>query len=258
MDAESFAVCILSPCYAQLMIMLEGSLLMETRTPDLEVEQQASLHRDRYPYTLLAQAFYYGMDLFAGKATTLSKAKLLEIFAGVPYRAWELGHYRRMTRRYGDRELVRRSWDVVTWAREAQDNEIFHLFVINEKMKEEGEKDTWYLTRPIPALMMFVYWAFARLMAWFGMDKAFLFNAQFEDHAEHNYAQFVEDHPEWDAQPVTSALVREYGDFATWGDVFRRIALDEREHRNHSFVLAGRPEYVAELVVGDVSPGDGS
>ena len=231
---------------------------METRPPDLKAEQQATLQRARYPYTFLAQVFYYGMDLFAGKATTLSKAKLLEIFAGVPYRAWELRHYGRMTRRYGDRELVRRSWDVIAWAREAQDNEIWHLFVINEKMKAEGEKDAWYLTPPIPALMMRVYWGLVRLMAWLNMDRAFLFNAQFEDHAEHNYAQLVKDHPQWDTQPVTSELVHEYGCFATWGDVFRRIGLDEREHMNHSFGFAGRPEYIVDFASGDVVPWEGS
>ena len=60
---------------------------METRPIDLKAEQQATLQRPRYPYTLVARVFYTGMDLFAGRATTLSKAKLLEIFAGVPYRA---------------------------------------------------------------------------------------------------------------------------------------------------------------------------
>jgi len=57
---------------------------------------------------------------------------------------------------------------------------------------------------------------------------------------------------------VTSDLVREYGEFATWGDVFRRIALDEREHMNHSFDFAGRPEHVVDLASGDVVLRDGS
>lgn len=216
---------------------------MTQNAPDLKAEQKASLQRPRYPYALLPRVFYASMDLFAGKTTTLSKAKLLEMFAGVPYRAWELRQYGRMTRRYQDSGLVQRSWDVISWARAAQDNEIWHLFVIHEKMKEDGAKDAWYLTPPIPALMMAVYWGIARLMACLSMRGAYLFNAQFEDHAEHNYAHFVEDHPELDNQPVTSAVVAEYGAFETWGDVFRRIMLDEREHMNHSFVLAGKPEH---------------
>ena len=223
---------------------------MVRNTSDLKAEQQASLHRPRYPYALLPKIFYVSMDLFAGKATTLSKAKLLEMFAGVPYRAWELRHCVRMTRRYYDRDAVLRSRDVVAWAREAQDNELWHLFVIHEKMKEDGEKDAWYLTPPIPALMMWAYWVVVRVMAWLSMPEAYLFNAQFEDHAEHNYAHLVEDHPELDDQPVDNPVVAEYGEFATWGDVFRRIALDEREHMNHSFALAGKPE----CVVGTIAP----
>ena len=103
-----------------------------------------------------------------------------------------------MTRRYQDAELVRRTWDVINWTRAAQDNEIWHLFVIHEKMKEDGVKDAWYLTPPIPAVMMAIYWGLARFLAWLGMRGAYLFNAQFEDHAEHTYAAFIKDHPELD------------------------------------------------------------
>ncbi|MCU0520616.1 MAG: hypothetical protein MUF84_07990 [Anaerolineae bacterium] len=215
-----------------------------TMREDLRTEQRASLQRPRYPYALLPRVFYASMDLFAGKATTLSKMKLLEMLAGVPYRAWELRVYARMTRRYHDGNAVRRGRDVVVWAREAQDNEFWHLLVVNEKMKADGVKGAWYLTSPIPGLMLATYWGLARFMAWLGMCGAYLFNAQFEDHAEHNYAAFVEDHPELDSQPVDNAVVAEYGPFDTWGDVFRRIMLDEREHRNHSFALAGKGELI--------------
>ena len=36
-------------------------------------------------------------------------------------------------------------------------------------------------------------------------------------------------------------MVLQYGSFASWADVFRRIGLDERDHMNASFRLAGRP-----------------
>jgi len=220
---------------------------MSNVIPDLKAEQQATLRRKPYAYSLLARVFVAGMDLFAGKTTTLSKAKLLEIFAGVPYRLWEVKHYRQMTRRFGDRALVERCEKVVAWAREAQDNELWHLFVLHEKMKSDGAADAWYLTPPIPALMMASYRLFAGLMATLSMRRAFLFNAEFEDHAEHTYAQLVADHPEWDDQPVEDDVIRTLGgivapgELATWGDVFRRIALDEREHMNHSFVFCGKP-----------------
>lgn len=84
----------------------------------------------------------------------------------------------------------------------------------------------------------------ARTLALFSMRRAFLFNAEFEDHAEHVYAQFVQDHPEWEGQPVRSALVKEYADVRTWAEVVRRIGLDERNHMNSSFVFCGKPDHV--------------
>jgi hypothetical protein len=74
--------------------------------------------------------------------------------------------------------------------------------------------------------------------------RAFLFNAEFEDHAEHVYARFAEEHPEWERQPVNNEQVKERGALSTWADVFRRIGLDERDHMNMSFVFCDRPERV--------------
>ena len=45
------------------------------------------------------------------------------------------------------------------------------------------------------------------------ISRAFLFNAEFEDHAEHVYAKFVEDHPEWDEQEVKTTHLKEYGEY---------------------------------------------
>jgi hypothetical protein len=83
-------------------------------------------------------------------------------------------------------------------------------------------------------------------MAMTNISRAFLFNAEFEDHAEHVYAQFVEEHSEWEQQPVKNEQVKEYGKFLTWADVFRRIGLDERDHMNMSFRFCGKPERVVE------------
>jgi hypothetical protein len=85
-------------------------------------------------------------------------------------------------------------------------------------------------------------WTMARL----AIRRAFVLNAEFEDHAEHTYAQLVQDHPEWEEQPVESAVVQEFGSFRSWADVFRRVGLDERDHMNNSFVFGGRPEHVVE------------
>ena len=213
-------------------------------TVDLRSEQQASLVRPRYPYSGIAKAFFAGMDIVAGKKTTLPKAKLLEMLASIPYREWEKNQYARLTRRYRNLEWVRAAWHVVSYGRAAQDNEYWHLLVLQEKMKEDGLRDPWYLAQPLPWLMTATYVLLAKLLALASLRRAFLFNAEFEDHAEHEYARFVEEHPEWEGQPVNNAVVATYSSAPTWADVIRRIGLDERDHRNHSFVLAGMPEHV--------------
>ncbi len=214
---------------------------MSDTAPDLKREQQATLARSRYPYSAAARFFFWSMDVFAGRKITLSKTKLLEMLASIQ---WEILHYARLTRRYRDMPWVQQAERIVEWGREAQDNEYWHLLVIQEKMKADGLVDAWYLTPPIPWLMVWTYVVLARLLAFVSLRRAFLFNAEFEDHAEHSYAQFVEEQPEWETQLVDHPLVTQHADTATWADVFRRICLDERDHRNRSFVYAGKPEYV--------------
>jgi hypothetical protein len=211
---------------------------------DLKKEQNASLARDPYKYSLAAKFFFFSMDLVTGKKTTLSKAKLLESLASIPYRAWENRQYRRLTCKYQNEEIVNKAHKIMFWGREAQDNEYWHLLVINEKMKEDGKKNAWYLAPLVSCTMIGTWVMISRTLAFFNISRAFLFNAEFEDHAEHIYAKFVHENPELDLQPVRSELVKKYGDFQSWGDVFRRIGLDERDHRNKSFVYCGRPEDV--------------
>lgn len=223
------------------MVNSEEEIIM---LPDLKKEQTASSIRPPYSYSLAAKVFFWSMDLLTGTKTTLAKIKLIEILASIPYRSWETRQYTRMTQHYQDRSLVQESGEIMVWAREAQDSEYWHLLVVNEKMKMDGIKDPWYLVPPVPLLMVGCYAAIMHLMAIFSIRRAFLFNAEFEDHAEHVYAQFVEEHPEWEQQPVDNELIKGHLKLLCWADVFRRIGLDERDHMNTSFRFCDKPECV--------------
>ena len=201
---------------------------------------------DRGINTLLRQNSFFYNGHYYRKKITLPKAKLIEMLASIPYRAWENRQYGKMTRQYKDEKAVPIARDIMQWGREAQDNEYWHLLVINEKMKEDNIRDPWYLFPVIPFFMVYTYSLMSRTLAIFNISWALLFNAEFEDHAEHVYGQFVEEHPEWDTQPVKSGIVKGYGDFHTWGEVFRRIGLDERDHMNNSFVYCSRPDAVVK------------
>ena len=217
---------------------------MTTPIIDLRKEQQDTLTRPTYKYSLMAKIFFWGMNLVAGKKDDLPKAKLLEMLASIPYRAWEIRHYLKQTRKYRNIDKVNKSSEIIEWGRKAQDNEFTHLMVIHEKMKEDGIKDKWYLSPCVTYPVVMSYILASRFLAFCSQKRAFLFNAEFEDHAEHVYAKLVENTPQWETQPVTNPLVKKYADVEVWADVFRRISLDERDHMNHSFEFYGKPDLV--------------
>jgi hypothetical protein len=219
---------------------------MEPVKIDLKKEQQASRARPRYPYSAVARVFFVSMDMLTGKKTTLAKAKLVEKLAPVPYRAWERRERGPARRHQGDGGLGQAADAIMRWGKEAQDNEHWHLLLIEEKIREDAAKEPWYLTPPLPALMVGPYAVLSWAMARTAIRRAFVLNGEFEDHAEHTYAHLVEDHPEWEDQPVVSRVVQGYGSFRSWADVFRRIGLDERDHMNNSFRFGGMPELVVK------------
>ena len=222
---------------------------------DLKAEQQATLARPRYDYSSVTRMMVRGMDTMAGADTTVFKAKIVETLAPIPYRAWENREYRRLTRHYGDAGLVREADAVIRWGREALDREYQHLRVVDARLKEDEERGPIQLSRPVPDLMAGSWALASRTLALASIRRAFLLNAEAEDHAEHYYAELVQAHPEWEELPVTSDVVRGYGEFASWADVFRRIGLDERDHRNASFAFAGMPEFIVNYEGMPETPG---
>ena len=111
-------------------------------------EQQATLARPRYDYSSVTRTMVRGMDTLAGSETTVFKAKIVETLAPIPYRAWENREYGRLSRHYGDDELVREADAVLRWGREAQDTEYQHLRVIGVKLGEDGDRGPLHLSRP--------------------------------------------------------------------------------------------------------------
>jgi ubiquinol oxidase len=222
---------------------------------DLRAEQRATLARPRYDYSSVTRAMVRGMDVMAGAENTVFKARIVETLAPIPYRVWESREYGRLSRNYGDDALVRAAEAVMHWGREAQDTEYQHLRVVGAKLREDGERGPRQLSRPMPDLMAGSWALASRTLARASIRRSFLLNAEAEDHAEHYYAELVQAHPEWEEQPATGEAVRDYGDFSSWADVFRRIGLDERDHRNASFAFAGMPEFIVSYEGMPETPG---
>ena len=66
-------------------------------------------------------------------------------------------------------------------------------------------------------------------------------NADFEDHAEHEYMTFVAAHPELEARPWDCPGAEGYGHFASVADLVRQIGCDERHHKDESLARMAEP-----------------
>ena len=158
----------------------------------------------------MARGFFVNMDLLTGKKTTLAKAKLVEKLAPVPYRAWERRERGPARRHQGDGELGNQADVIMRWGKEAQDNEHWHLLLIDEDPRRRRQA----AVVPDPAAPGTDGRPLRHPHLGDGTDghpPGVLLNGEFEDHAEHTYAQLVEDHPEWEDQPVVSSVVQGYG-----------------------------------------------
>jgi hypothetical protein len=204
-----------------------------TRT-DLRIGQQETLAAPRRPYSIPARILFAQMDLLYGRRSTVAKFRVLEIVARLPYQAWETASYKKMNKVHDNPGKLAALMDRIRGFRAQQDNEQWHLMIMNDLVAQSGRKGNRLLHGLLPRVICFGYWHFSWLLYVLKPTWSHRLNADFEDHAEHTYAEFVQDHPELDTiawVPVTSAG---YGHFETQGDLFRQICLDERAHKQES------------------------
>lgn len=213
---------------------------------DLKKEQEATLARPRMKYTIAARFFFWAMDALYGKELTVPKMKLIEILARIPYHAWEIKAYWKLTFGYRDEAVRKEGEELMALGRVSQDNEYWHLVTHVERIREARipQSGFWYIF--MPKIIALTYAVMSRTLATLSLKNSFYFNAMFEDHAEHEYAQYMKDHPELDSEPVKSEFVKKTFGYETWGDVFRHIGLDERVHMNESLERCGRSGQVAK------------
>lgn len=212
-------------------------------TVDLKAEQEKTLSTARHRYKWLASILFIFMDLFYGKRRTLSKFKVLEVIARVPYQTWEQVAYIAMTHTYTAPDFARRIFEFIKEARSQQDNEQWHLLILEEMVQKKGARENFFLYRIMPQFMAFFYyhvsWALYVLKPAWSYDL----NADFEDHAEHEYMEFVKENPDFEKQPFESEFKKDYGDFNCLADLFRRIGLDERIHKEESLDRIRHPRF---------------
>ena len=212
-------------------------------TAQLAAEHRRTLDTPRRRYGLVSRFLFSTMDLVYGKERTLPKFKVLEVIARVPYQAWEHVGYVAITHRYARPPFARRIFERVEECRNQQDNEQWHLLIIQELIWADGLRQGTVRYRILPQVLAFAYHRISWLLYALQPAWSYALNADFEDHAEHEYAEFVAEHPELEATPWRSLIADDYGRFGSVADLLRQIGLDERAHKEESLARMGAARF---------------
>ena len=140
-------------------------------------------------------------------------------------------------------DFARRIFDRVRQSRHQQDNEQWHLLILEELIACEGIREGFVKYWLIPQMVAFLYYQIVWLLYVIHPAGAYGLNAEFEDHAEHEYMAFVREHPELEGKPFDSVVSEDYGAFESLADVFRQIGYDERVHKEESLAWMANPRF---------------
>jgi len=208
----------------------------------LVAEQQASLASPRRRAGFSARVLFLTMDVLYGRERTLEKFRVLELVARVPYQAWENVAYVAVTHTARQPGLARRIFDRVRSSRWEQDNEQWHLLIL-EELTADGPRRSWFTHRVVPQMLAFAYYQLSWIMFVLRPAWSYRLNADFEDHAEHEYALLVQEHPEWDTTPYEGMFAGDFGSYDSLADLFRQIGYDERLHKLESETNMRQPRF---------------
>jgi ubiquinol oxidase len=200
----------------------------------LRLEQDRTLAIPPERYGLPALFMFRLIDLIYGRARTWQKFKVNEIMARMPYQAWEHVAYSAITHTHEQEQYARRIFERVKESREEQDNEQWHLLIIQEWIKRKGLPESKIKHRITPRLLAFAFYHLTLILYAIRPDWSYQFNVDLEDHAEREYMTFVLENPELEREPFISMFKKDFGSLPTMADVVRQIAVDERTHKEES------------------------
>lgn len=203
--------------------------------------QADTLGTARREYGLATRLLIKAMDPVYGRSGTFAKYQVLELVARVPYQSWERIAYLAISRVHRDTGLARRIHERIEESRDQQDNEEWHLLIMSELAAREGTGQGWLRYRLLPQVAATVYYLLSWLLFLIVPAASYRLNADFEDHAEHEYMAFVAAHPELETRPWDCPEAAGYGRFASVADLVRQIGCDERQHKDESLARMAEP-----------------
>jgi len=210
---------------------------------ELQRAQAQTLAAPRRRYGIAARVLFILLDTLYGKPRTLGKFKVLELVARVPYQAWEQVAFIAITHVHADPDMARRVHSGVGEFRAQQDNEMYHLLIIEELIARSGQPQPRIKFFWLPQVIAFVYYQLSWLLFVVRPSWSHRLNADFEDHAEYEYMIMVAENSAWDSIPFESTFAADFGDFASLADVFRQIGHDERVHKLESEAQMSEPRF---------------
>ena len=164
------------------------------------------------------------MDLAYGRTRTIVKFTMLEFIARVPYQAWERMSYLALARYRGRSALARRVFARIVESRADQDNEQWHLLILQDLVQRRGLRQSFLLHRLAPWLIAFFYYHVSWLLFVIRPEWSYRLNADFEDHAEHEYMAYVAEHPELETQPTPALTPPSTASTGAWPTCSARSA----------------------------------
>ena len=209
----------------------------------LRVAQAQTLDAPRMRYGILARALFKATDLVYGQEGGIVKFVMLEYIARVPYQAWERIGYLALARHRRRSALARRVFQRIAATRAEQDNEQWHLLILQDLAQRQGLRQPFLRHRLAPWLMAICYYHLSWLLLVIRPEASYRLNAEFEDHAEHEYMAYVAEHPELAAQPDPGTYAAEYGRYDSLADLFMQIGHDERTHKLDSLAALSAPRF---------------
>jgi hypothetical protein len=198
---------------------------------ELRTAQQQTLDSPRRRYTLLAKTLFAAMNFMYGRRRTIVKFVMLEYIARVPYQAWERVGYLALARHRRRSALARRVFERIVQTRAEQDNEQWHLLILQDLAQRRGLRQTFLLHRALPWLIAVAYYHISWLLFLVRPDWSYRLNADFEDHAEHEYMAYVDENRELETEPDPGSYADHYSRCDSLADLFRQIGHDERIHK---------------------------
>ncbi|MDQ2724337.1 MAG: hypothetical protein M3Y36_02415 [Actinomycetota bacterium] len=210
---------------------------------ELREAQNQIMEAPRRRYGIASRILFTSLDLIYGKTRTVTKFKILELIARVPYQAWEQVAYIAITHMHERTGMARRIHERIAESRGQQDNEVFHLLVIEELLAESDVPQPQIMYFWLPQTIAFVYYQLSWLLFVVHPKWSYRLNADFEDHAEHEYMIMVDEHPEWEDVSFESAFSDDFGRFDSLADAFRQIGHDEHVHKLESEGQMNKPRF---------------